>query len=91
MKTLASGSWDKTLKMWDAGSGKLVSSQGGHGHFLNTVAFSCDGNYISSGTDKNSHHLKLVANYGTRTRLGGHVCKGLRNCYRINSAKERWK
>jgi WD40 repeat protein len=36
-------SWDKTIKLWDLSSGKVIASIGGHSSPLNVVTFSPDG------------------------------------------------
>ncbi len=44
---LASGSWDGTVKLWDAASGALRWT-GSHSSRINTVAFSPDGSMLAS-------------------------------------------
>ncbi len=49
-RTLASGSWDGTVKLWDAASGVLRWS-GRHTSHVNNVAFAPDGRMLASGGD----------------------------------------
>jgi hypothetical protein len=54
---LLSGSWDKTLKLWDAATGRLVRTLAGHSDWVLSVAFSPDGARLLSGSRDNT--LKL--------------------------------
>ncbi|EJC99734.1 WD40 repeat-like protein [Fomitiporia mediterranea MF3/22] len=48
---IVSGSVDKSVRLWDANTGEVISSPfEGHGHFVNSVAFSPDGKRIVSGS-----------------------------------------
>ena len=48
-KYIVSGSQDKTLKLWEAGNGRLVRTFEGHNDSVYSVAFSPDGKNIVSG------------------------------------------
>jgi WD40 repeat protein len=41
---------DNTLRIWNAGEGKLVREMKGHAHSVSAVAFSPDGRHIASGS-----------------------------------------
>ena len=49
--TIASGSRDKTIRLWDAVTGEHKKTLTGHTHWVLSVAFSPDGNTIVSGGD----------------------------------------
>lgn len=53
-KYIASGSWDKTIKIWDAESGKCVKTLEGHTKGVRSIAFSPDGKHIFSGSNDNT-------------------------------------
>ncbi|KIK23348.1 hypothetical protein PISMIDRAFT_65472, partial [Pisolithus microcarpus 441] len=51
-KRIVSGSWDKTVRVWDAERGVQIGSHlEGHTDKVNSVAFSPDGKRIVSGSD----------------------------------------
>jgi WD40 repeat protein len=47
---LASSSWDKTVKVWDAATGACVQTLEGHGDGVSSVAFSADGQRLASSS-----------------------------------------
>ncbi|EXL39405.1 hypothetical protein FOCG_17986 [Fusarium oxysporum f. sp. radicis-lycopersici 26381] len=47
---LASGSNDRTVKVWDAVTGACVQTLEGHGGSVNSVAFSADDQHLASGS-----------------------------------------
>jgi WD40 repeat protein len=49
-KTLASGSWDKTVRLWDVQSAQEIKRLEGHTDHITTVAFSPDSKTIASGS-----------------------------------------
>ena len=52
-KTLASGSWDKTIRLWNPQTGKRISTLRGHTQRVWSVAFSPDSKTLfSSSFDK---------------------------------------
>jgi WD40 repeat protein len=49
-KFLASGEWDKTVKVWEVGSWREVATLRGHGGICVSVSFSPDGKFLASGS-----------------------------------------
>ena len=47
----ASGSWDKTVRLWNPNNGKLIHSLVGHDGWVQAVTFSPDGIYVASASD----------------------------------------
>ena len=54
---IASGSYDHTIKIWDAKSGKEIRTLEGHSSRVSSVAFSPDGSRIASGSY--DHTIKI--------------------------------
>ena len=53
-KTLASGSWDQTVRLWDVETERLLHTFTGHTNYVLSVAFSLDGQtLVSSDSDGN--------------------------------------
>lgn len=49
---VASGSYDGTVRIWDAETGDVVAGPfTGHTHVINSVTISQDGKFIASGSD----------------------------------------
>ncbi len=48
--TLASGSGNKTIKLWNLRTNQEIATLTGHSEEVNSVAFSPDGNTLASGS-----------------------------------------
>ncbi|MCG5547534.1 caspase family protein [Halorhodospira halochloris] len=53
-QTLASGSWDKKIKLWDPETGEVLQTLSGHDGWVYSVAISPDGQLLASGSSDNT-------------------------------------
>lgn len=72
-KTLASGSWDNSVKLWDVASGQEVKSLEGHTGWVWSVAFSPDGKTLASGSGDKTIKLWSVESGEVIRTLDGHT------------------
>ena len=69
---LASGSADKTIKIWDRYTGKIIRTINGHDSYINSIAIHPDGKTLASGSaDKTVKIWNISASKEIR-RLEGH-------------------
>ena len=78
--SLASGSWDKTVKIWDVASGRLLQTLRGHTERVHTVAWSPDGRTIASAGFDKVIWLWDVARGSYRAMLQGHTDVIYKSC-----------
>ena len=71
-RTIASGSRDHTVRLWDAASGDELRALEGHGHSVTSVAFSPDGRMIASGSRDHTVRLWDAASGDELRVLEGH-------------------
>lgn len=70
-QTVASGSRDKTIKIWNLETGTLIRTLRGHSEAVNTVSFSDNGNLIASGSsDKTISIWDVQTGESIRTLYG---------------------
>jgi hypothetical protein len=71
-KALASGSWDKAVKLWDVASGRELLTLSGHSDEVRSVAISPDGRVLASGSTDKTVKLWDVASGRELRTLSGH-------------------
>ena len=70
---LASGSGDKTVKLWEAASGKLLRTLEGHANRVLSVAWDPSGERLASGSDDQTVKLWEAASGKLMRTLEGHA------------------
>jgi WD40 repeat protein len=72
-RTLASGSSDRTVKLWEAATGKLLATLQGHTGEVYSIAWSPDGKTLASGSDDRTVMLWDAATGKLLMTLQGHA------------------
>ena len=71
-QTIASGSGDKTIKVWSLNQKKLAYTLSGHSNWVNSVAFSPDGKILASGSGDRTLKLWNLQNGRLIRTISGH-------------------
>jgi serine/threonine protein kinase len=71
-KFLASGSRDRTVKVWEVGSWREVATLRGHQDWVSSVSFSPDGKFLASGSRDWTVKVWEVGSWREVTILSGH-------------------
>jgi WD40 repeat protein len=69
---LATGSRDRSVKVWRMSNGTLVSSRFDHALKVNAVAFSPNGQWLASASDDRTAKLYRTSDWGLARTLTGH-------------------
>lgn len=72
-RLLASGSYDRTVRLWDAGTGALQQSLEGHSGIVHSVAFSSSGQLLASGSYDQTVRLWNPLTGALKHTLEGHL------------------
>ena len=71
-QTLASGSEDQTIKLWNLETGQVNRTLTGHTASVRSVSLSSDGQTLASGSSDNTIKLWIVQTGAVRQTLEGH-------------------
>lgn len=69
----ATASWDATVRLWNASSGRLLRTFVRHSSYVNSLAFSPDGKLVLSGSSDDTARLWCVGTGEVTRVLSGHT------------------
>ncbi len=72
-QTLASGSWDKTVRLWSIAESKPLVTFDGHTDWVRSVVFSPDGQTLASGSHDKTVRLWSIAESRPLATFDGHT------------------
>jgi WD40 repeat protein len=71
-KQVASGSYDKSVKIWETSTGTCVSTLTGHSSAVRAVTWNPDGSMLASGSEDNTIKLWDAQSGKVNSTLIGH-------------------
>ena len=80
---MATGGWDKTIRLWDRENGAHLQTLIGHRGFVRGLAFSADSNQLVSGSEDKSVRRWDLAGGGENIAFHGHT--GFVHCVAFGS------
>jgi WD40 repeat protein len=86
-QTVASGSYDNTVRLWAAADGQLRRTLQGHTNDVRSVAFSPDGRLLASGSDDKTVILWNISTGQKLHTLQGHTRPVLSVAFDPSSAR----
>ena len=89
-RLLASGSWDRTVRLWDVQTGRTLRTLTGHTHMVTSVAFSPDGRVLASGSGDGTVRLWDAATDAEVRALRGHTDDVRRATAQRGGSTARW-
>ena len=72
-RSLATGGWDKTIRLWDRATGAQLQTLIGHRGFVRGLAFSADGDQLVSGSEDKSVRRWDLAGGTENAAFHGHT------------------
>ena len=72
-RVVATGGWDKTIRLWDPATGAQIRTLVGHRGFVRGLAFSADGTQLVSASEDKSVRRWDVAGGGENAAFHGHT------------------
>jgi WD40 repeat protein/serine/threonine protein kinase len=72
-RLVATGGWDKTIRLWDPATGSHLQTLLGHRGFVRGLAFSADGAQLVSGSEDKSVRRWDVTGGGENAAFHGHT------------------
>ena len=72
-KILTSGGYDRTVRLWEVRTGKMLTTLKSHTGWVRSVAFSPDGKTLASGSADQTVHLWEVNTGKVLASLQGHI------------------